>query len=393
MIKYNSHDPVYSLLLILIFFTSCKGQNKTLPQEIVNETKTIPAGQPKLIKNHSANQYQAAADNVHCGLQDKAGNLWFGTTGDGVYRYDGKSFTNFTMKDGLDTNQVLCILEDKIGNIWFGTRKGICRYDARLNDPVGQGQSITKIPIIVTNSKNFYSSVASTNNPYSKNGVWSMMQDKAGDIWFGTDEGVYCFNGKTFTRFLDDPTIINKNKLTLKSVQCMLEDKNGNIWFGSGPMAFEGICFYDGKNLTNFKPKNQQWIRKIVESKNGSILFATRQAGICYYDSSANQIGEKTFNSFPLPPEFFNGSLTYILEDKAGNILIASDYGNEAGDSLGGLWRSNLPTDKTVERTFTKITNKEIFFMLEDKDNNIWLGTRGTGLYRYDRKTVTAFSE
>jgi len=46
---------------------------------------------------------------VHCGLQDKTGNLWFGTTGDGVYRFDGKLFTNFTMKDGLDTNQIQCI--------------------------------------------------------------------------------------------------------------------------------------------------------------------------------------------------------------------------------------------------------------------------------------------
>ncbi|MCW3082994.1 MAG: hypothetical protein JWP12_360 [Bacteroidetes bacterium] len=391
MIKYNSHNPAYSLLLVLIFFTSCNGQNKTQSQEIVNETKTIPVGQPKLIKNHFTNRYQAEADNVHCGLQDKAGNLWFGTTGDGVYRYDGKSFTNFTMKDGLDTNQIFCILEDKIGNIWFGSRSGICRYDARLNDSVGQRQTITKIPITVTNSYNFYPS--NNKQPPAKNAVWSMMQDKMGNIWFGTDEDLYCFNGKTFTRFLDDPAIINKSRLTLKSVQYMLEDKNGNIWFGSGPMAFEGICFYDGKTLTNFKPKNQQWVRKIIESKDGRILFATRQAGICYYDFSADQTGGKIFNSFPTPPEFFNGSLTNILEDKAGTIWIASDYGNEPGDTLGGLWGSGLSTDKTAERTFTKITNKEIFFMLEDKDNNIWLGTRGTGLYRYDRKTVTAFSE
>src|ERR1700744_2323724 len=124
MIKYNSHNPVYSLLLALIFFTSCKGQNKSQPKEI-NETKKTALGPPKLIKNHFTNKYQEEADNIHCGLQDKAGNLWFGTTGDGVYRYDGKSFTNFTMKDGLDTNQIFSIMEYKIGNIWFGSRNGI----------------------------------------------------------------------------------------------------------------------------------------------------------------------------------------------------------------------------------------------------------------------------
>jgi len=50
------------------------------------------------------------------------------------------------------------------------------------------------------------------------------------------------------------------------------EDKNGNLWFGSGPMAFEGICFYDGKSLINFKPKKEKWIRKIIEDKNRKLL-------------------------------------------------------------------------------------------------------------------------
>jgi ligand-binding sensor domain-containing protein len=355
------------------FCTYCNGQ--------INAT---PIRQSKLIKNHVTNQFQAAADNVHCGLQDKAGNLWFGTTGDGVYRYDGKSFTNFTMKDGLDTNQILSILEDKNGNIWFGSRNGICHFD---------GKTITKIPIPAINYNKFYPSVSSNNYPSAQNAVWSIMQDKKGTIWFGTDEGVYCFNGKIFTRFLDKSNIINQSGLTLKSVQYMIEDTKGNIWFGSGPMAFEGICLYDGKKLTNFKPKNQQWIRKIVETKNGNILFATRQAGICYYDPSAKQTEEKIFNFIPTPPKFINGSLTNMLEDKAGNIWIASDYGNNPGDTLGGVWRSDLSANKIAERIFTKITNKEVFFMLQDKDNNIWLGTRGTGLYRYDRKTFTSFSE
>ena len=131
----------------------------------------------------------------------------------------------------------------------------------------------------------------------------------------------------------------------------------------------------------------------MVESKTERILFATRQAGVCYYESTADQPMGKIFNSFPRPSKFFTGSLTNILEDKAGNIWIASDYGKSPGDTLGGLWRSNLPADKTAELTFTKVTNKEVFFMLEDKDNNIWLGTRATGLHRYDGKILANFTE
>jgi ligand-binding sensor domain-containing protein len=53
-------------------------------------------------------------NNVHCSLQDKAGNLWFGTTGDGLFKYDpsaslrtgGKTFTQFTTSNGLNHNLV-----------------------------------------------------------------------------------------------------------------------------------------------------------------------------------------------------------------------------------------------------------------------------------------------
>jgi ligand-binding sensor domain-containing protein len=37
-----------------------------------------------------------------------------------------------------------------------------------------------------------------------------MLQDSKGNIWFGTGDGVYCYDGKNFSRFLDNPDVINK---------------------------------------------------------------------------------------------------------------------------------------------------------------------------------------
>ena len=56
---------------------------------------------------------------------DKMGNLWFGTGGGGVYRYDGKNFTGFTTANGLVGNVVLAIIADKEGILWFGTTAGV----------------------------------------------------------------------------------------------------------------------------------------------------------------------------------------------------------------------------------------------------------------------------
>jgi hypothetical protein len=52
-------------------------------------------------------------ENVVCQLLDKDGNLWFSISGEGAYRYDGKSFTNITTKDGLCNNDVGAIIQDR----------------------------------------------------------------------------------------------------------------------------------------------------------------------------------------------------------------------------------------------------------------------------------------
>lgn len=340
------------------------------PTPNLSEPKTTVNGRPKMIKTQGSNEYQ----NVHCGLQDKAGNLWFGTTGEGVYRYNGKTFTQFTTIDGLSNNKVWSILEDKAGNIWFGTDAGICRYDGRI---------ITSIKI--TDETSIVPTYTSNANAASENIVSSIMQDKSGTIWFGTANGLYCYNGKTFTRFPDNRAVINKSGLTLRDVQCMLEDKKGNIWFGSGLPAKEGIVRYDGKTIEHFKPKNEGWIRGMVEEKNGSILFTTRSSGVCRYDGTAF-----TFSSPPMG--IVNGYMMGCLEDGSGNTWFASDYGTELNDSVGGAWRYD---GKSFTKYSTKdgLINNAVFLILEDRDGNIWLGTRNIGLYRFNGKTFTSYSE
>jgi hypothetical protein len=63
--------------------------------------------------------------------QDRSGNLWFGTNSDGICRYNGTSIEFFDKKKGLAGNQVNGISEDKQGNIWFATDGGLSRFDGK----------------------------------------------------------------------------------------------------------------------------------------------------------------------------------------------------------------------------------------------------------------------
>jgi ligand-binding sensor domain-containing protein len=352
---------------------SCNGQNETQPKqkEIVREQNSITSGQPKLIKMLGTNKY----NNVGCGLKDKAGNLWFGTKGEGLYCYDGKSFTNFTEKDGLSSNFIWSVLEDNAGGLWFGTADGVSYYD---------GKNFTIIPITsITGNKSYHKTVPDSYGmpKPEENSVWTILQDKKGIFWFATTNGIYHYDGLTYTHFLHDDGVVNNtgvliNKGNAFGVERILEDKNGNIWFGG--RGTEGLLRYDGKTLTSFKPNGNRWLWPLLEDRAGNIWFSSWW-GICRYDG-------KTFTNLTKKDGVCDDNSTCIAEDKFGNIWVGSDSEN------GGLCRFD---GKSFTHYTTKdgLTHNSVWCIVEDRKGNLWIGTRNTGLCRYDGKTFTRFSE
>jgi hypothetical protein len=113
----------YALFLISVFHTSC-GQNQTCAPP---DTGVLRYDGKSFTNITSAISSPSFWDV----LEDRKGNLWFGTRDSGVYCYPwaplragGKSFQHFTTKDGIDSNSALHIYEDKAGNIWFATGGG-----------------------------------------------------------------------------------------------------------------------------------------------------------------------------------------------------------------------------------------------------------------------------
>lgn len=248
---------IYTLISISFLYTS-SGQNKTdrSKENIKSETKDILTSNVWGIKqDRNGNIWFAASDGVFrfdgksftkttgqlisepffSILEDRKGNFWFGTYGSGFYYYDGKSFQNFTTRDGLAHNSVMPIYEDKAGIIWLGTGGGVSRFDGKL-------------------FRNFTTSDGLTNND-----VHAIVQDKTGKIWFGTRGDITIYDGKTFT------TLTDKDGKTFRNVWSMIKDKKGNIWFG----ADDGLWRYDG---TAFTQIDQTGAGVIIEDEKGNIL-------------------------------------------------------------------------------------------------------------------------
>jgi len=101
--------------------------------------------------------------SVHVAADD---TVWAGTWGGGVARYDGKRWTNLTMKDGLAGNLVYSVVQDAKGVYWFGTDKGVSRYDGRAWRTFNRG------------------------NGMLDDNVYALAVAPNGDIWAGTKHGV-----------------------------------------------------------------------------------------------------------------------------------------------------------------------------------------------------------
>ena len=108
-----------SSILSMFLLSACNSQNQT--NSINNQINISPQ------KNQETNFEKG----VYRGIMDSNGVLWFASRGNGVHRYDGNSYINLSVNDGLCDNDISSIFEDREGNIWFGTPNGMCRYDQK----------------------------------------------------------------------------------------------------------------------------------------------------------------------------------------------------------------------------------------------------------------------
>ena len=282
-------------------------------------------------------------------VQDKNGNLWIGTNGAGVSRYDGRSFLHFTEKNGLSKNTVLTILQDSKGNIWFGTEDGgVCCFD---------GENFLWI---------------TENEGLGNNTVLSLCEDKAGKMWFGTNGGgVFCYDGKSLTGYTE------KEGLNNNSVRSILQDKNGNMWFGT---TGSGACRFNGKAFTYFGESaglNSTIIHAMHEGKSGNIYFATEDGGVNIYDG-------KTVKYITKKRGLSSDCIVSLHEDKTGNLWI--------GTYDSGLCKYD-GKEITVYSTSQGLTNNYILSICEDNSGSLWLATHGGGVCRFNNGSFNHYTE
>jgi len=343
------HKLLLFSLLIIVAHGYAQEKSNTAKQPTASKPTPIVIRKVKAVGKAPDFDTTLVSQYIRSIFQDSKGNLWFGTLGEGVVRYDGKTLTYFSHPDGFISNSVFAIHEDKNGNLWFGTDQGVYQYNGTTFRKYDQKDGLNHIDI-------------------SRK---SILIDKLGTMWVGTHGGVYLYDpsadrhgNQVFSWFKQLPSM---------NVAGIMEDRNANIWFASSD---QGVFRYDGKTITNMATKSalgENYAGGIAQDKAGNMWF-TMKNGICKYDG-------KTWTEYTAKDGLGGTEFWGLYIERSGIIWVTA---------RGSTTRFDPSIPLPNPKAFTIFTPKDglnccVQSMYQDKSGNMWWGT-GQGLYRFDGK-------
>lgn len=271
----------------------------------------------------------------------------------------------------------------------------------------------------------------------SQGKINSLIQDAAGFIWIGTDDGLNRYNGYEFEIFRHQTK--NNFSLSNSTIQSLCLDSSGNLWVGTlmglnrfndSLNHFETLRLIDqnNNNLSNSE------IRSLVFDNNqNSLWIGTGTTGLLKYslktkkctrysiDNQKHRISDNRINAIAISKNHSiwvgtenglnalqdtnNESFTIILHiTNATNTISSNRIRSLVFDNKNQLWIGTADAGLNVldleqskitayrkSETMNSLSCDQVNCLLVDNDNVLWIGTEHGGLNRYENNSFTVF--
>ena len=303
--------------------------------------------------------------NLHL---DRDGNLWVGTGADGVFRVHGNAVDHYARTEGLSSDYVRALFEDREGILWAATSKGVDKF----HDPAVTTFSVLEglardwaVGILASRDGTIWVANAESLDHIEKDGsissirtgsglpgsqVSSLLEDRAGNMWVGVDDGLYVFKNGNFRR-LPEP-----NHQPLGLVFDLIEDVDGNIWAECGGPG-KLVRIRDFRVQQEFS-RSQIPTGRLAPDPQGGIWIGTRNGDLALFRDGVL----KKFPAGSKESPWAN----QIIAAADGYVLAAFD------DGLVGLRQGK------VQRMTTRngLPCEGIISFVEDLEKRWWLYTQ-----------------
>lgn len=324
------------------------------------------------LKKNYSNPYAISDNALYSLTVDNENGIWIGSYFGGINYYSNnhsqfKKYFPKTSENSISGNAIREICKDQNGNLWIGTEDaGLNKFNPQtgrftnfqhsrsdqtlshynIHALLTRGQMLWVgtfehgLDILDINTGKVVRHYArGDGHGLNSNFVFTLYEDKKGNILAGTPSGLQVYDFKSDSFF------------TLKAIDstnfytAILEDHKGNLWAGT---YWDGLYKFDPKTnkTTTFKHNNSDpssisgnGINSIYEDRSGAIWITTEN-GLNVYDERSND-----FRSYSAKDGFPSNVFYSIIESDEGILWITTSNGlvafNPETDEKGIYTKSN----------------------------------------------------
>ncbi len=231
-------------------------------------------------------------------LRDRAGTLWFGTDGRGVYHQTSAGLVHFLAPTRLVNNFVRGFLEASDGTLWIATDEGVTRV---------RGESVENLRMV--DGLAYFSTRC-------------LLEDRTGDIWIGTERGLSHWHRG---RFVQDSVT---SALAREKVWSMLEASDGSLWLGTRDHGLYHRTSSGLEHFTTSQGLSNDSIYQLLEGA-GKRLWISGPAGLSSFSIDRRVPGESGYLDTTVYdlPESASGAQMYGGRQPSGVV-----------DAHGAVW-------------------------------------------------------
>jgi signal transduction histidine kinase/ligand-binding sensor domain-containing protein len=220
----------------------------------------------------------------------RAGDIWAGTEGAGLYHNEGNHWKRYTETNGLSNLFVWSVLETKRGDLFVGSWGGGLRVKRKESFEAPGDLSQITAPVL------------------------ALFEGHRGELWIGTRSGLHCYEDGKLNWFA------GQEKLGSPDVRTIAETPDGALWFG---MLGGGLgCWKDGtlKQFRKTDGLSSDFVLALYAERDGTLWIGTSDNGLC-------RLRDGKFATISTPQRMLASIISQIVDDDAGNLWLGSHHG------------------------------------------------------------------